>query len=94
MNRKKLLDDERDNKIKLFESLCNQQYQGLNKEPLTGSEIVKVWQKLLKSRGLYMKQNILDIELKQMIAELNRDDSHSQNTTISENIENFASTTT
>ena len=32
--------------------VCNQQYQGFNKDQLTGTEIVEVWKKLVKSRGL------------------------------------------
>jgi hypothetical protein len=44
--------------MNLFNIFCNQEYQALKKELLTGTEIVEVWKKLVKSRGLFMKHKL------------------------------------
>jgi hypothetical protein len=73
-NRKDLLDYERDKKMHLSKILCNKHYTGLNKEPLTGTEILEIWQKLIKSRGLFMKKNLQNIFNKQETFESDEDD--------------------
>jgi hypothetical protein len=59
----------------LFKTLCKQQYPGNNRENPTGSEFLEVLNKLVKSRGLFMKQYLPNIFLRLEKIDFKDDDS-------------------
>jgi hypothetical protein len=69
--------------MQIFNILCKQSYPGFNKDSLTGTELLEVWKKLVKSRGLFMKHDLKNIFPKQETTESKEDGSPSQLTDLS-----------